>query len=112
MTEKRSEQPMITVPDLCPLHLRLFVHGAGLGPHEAWRSFVVGAQVALFQATTVDPQAHQKMGGDITKLPMLGCLGCFKPDAFGEVVEVAKSKDLGAVKALGDRWIAQAAVVE
>lgn len=103
-----SERPRITVPDLCPTHLSLFVHGAGLSPTEPWRAFVVGAQIALFQAVTVDLRAHERMGGVITNLPQIGCLACYKPDRFGEIVEVARTKDLGAIKVLGESWISEA----
>lgn len=102
--------PQITIPDLCALHLRLFVHGAGIVESEPWRAFVVAAQIALFQATTLDKTAHERMGGQIERLPDVGCLACFKPDAFGEIVEVAKAKDIGAIKQLGERWINEAAL--
>ena len=66
---------------------------------------IIAAQIALFQAATHDPKTHDRIGGLIERLPELGCLACYKPDAFGEIVEAAKTHDLGAIKALGESWL-------
>ncbi len=104
-----SEQPQITVPDMCQKHQALLCRQAGYSPRDPWRALVVMAQIALFQAMTVDDSAHERTGGEITKFETLGCFACYKPDAFGEIVEAAKSRDPGAIKALGERWVADGA---
>lgn len=95
----------ITLPELCKTHLSLFVHQARLKDSDPWRAFVIGAQIALFQAATSDPKTHERVGGLVERLSELGCLACYKPDAFGEIVEAAKTHDLGLVKALGEKWV-------
>lgn len=96
---------MINIPNMCDKHQSLLVHQAGYRESDPWRVVIIAAQIALFQAATADPQTHARVGGDLTKLADLGCLACYKPDAFGEVVEVAKSHDIGQIKALGERWV-------
>lgn len=93
---------------MCERHRSLLVHQAQYTEAEPWLALIVCAQIALFQAATCDPQTHERTGGDIAKLSAFGCLACYKPDAFGEIVEAAKSHDLGTVKALGERWVAEA----
>lgn len=100
------DQPRINLPDLCKLHQSLLVQQAGFGPDDPWRALLVVTNVVLFQGATCDPKVHEESGGDITKVAALGCMACRKPDLFGEVVEAAKSHDIGQVKALGDKWIA------
>lgn len=99
-----SKKP-IKIPELCDKHMSLLVHGAGYKPHETWRALVAVANVALFQAATVFKRTHELIGDDITQIGKIGCLACYRPDKFGELVEVAKSKDLGEIKALGEKWI-------
>lgn len=103
----RTEKPQIVMPPMCAKHQSLLVHQAGYTPDDPWRALVIASQITLFQAATCDPKTHEKIGDDITRLPELGCLACYKPDAFGEVVEAAKTKDLGKIKALGERWVAE-----
>lgn len=93
------------LPDLCPLHQRLLVTQAGYGPNDPWRSVIIATQIALFQAATADPKTYARIGGRIERLPELGCLACYKPDAFGQIVEAAKTHDLGAIKVLGESWV-------
>lgn len=97
-------EPRITLPDMCQLHQTLLVRQAGYGPADPWRSLVIGVQIALFQAVTADEATYVHIDGLVENIPKLGCLACFKPDAFGELVEAAKSHDLGAVKRLGESW--------
>lgn len=67
------------------------------------------AQIALFQAASADPTFHARLGGDVGRIDEVGCLACFKPDAFGEIVEAAKRKDdTGAIKRLGEAWVSRA----
>jgi hypothetical protein len=93
------------VPDMCQKHQSLLVHQAGYKESDPWRALVIISQVALFQAATCDDKTHKVIAGDIGRIGELGCLACYKPDAFGEVVEAAKSHELGAIKALGERWL-------
>ena len=104
-----SDQPTIMVSDMCQKHQWLLVKQAGYSEKEPWRALVIVSQIALFQAATCDDQTHRRIDGDITKIGSLGCLACYKPDAFGDVVEAAKSHDLGKIKALGERYVRAAA---
>jgi len=101
-----SDKPTIHVPDMCRMHQRLLVHQVHYRPIDPWRALIVMAQVALFQAATADPYFHERTGGDLQRIGEIGCLACFKPDAFGEIVEAAKNKDdRGAIKRLGESWV-------
>lgn len=96
----------ISVSDMCKLHQSLLVHQAQYSRDDAWRALICMAQIALFQAATVDPHFHELIGGNINRASEVGCLACFKPDAFGEIVEAAKNKrDMGAIKRLGESWV-------
>lgn len=100
-----TENPQITLPDMCDKHQSLLVHQAGYTDNDPWRALIIVSQVALFQAATCDPKTHKRLENEITNINRLGCLACYKPDAFGEVVEAAKQHDLGAIKRLGERWL-------
>lgn len=108
MTAPPSTQ--INVADMCAKHQRLLIWQAHYKPRDPWRALVIVSQVALFQATTCDPKAQARLGGDLTRFPELGCLACLKPDAFGEIVEAAKTHDLGRIKLLGEAWVHAAAL--
>lgn len=66
----------------------------------------VATQAVLFQGASCERVIWDKLGGDVTKFPSLGCLACLCPDKFSAVVEAAKTKDIGAVAKLGEKWIA------
>jgi hypothetical protein len=101
-----SDQSRVNIPNMCQMHQSLLVHQASYGPDDPWRVLIVMAQVALFQAATADPYFHERTGGDIFRTSEIGCLACFKPDAFGEIVEAAKDKNNpGAIKRLGESWL-------
>lgn len=97
--------PQITLPELCKLHQRLLVSQAGYSEKDPWRALMIATQIALFQGATADPATHERIGGLIERLPELGCLACYKPDKFGEIVEVAKTHDIGNIKKLGESWL-------
>lgn len=98
-------EPRIVLPPLCQTHRYLLVHQAGFTPSDPWRVLEIAASVALFQAASADPKVQDECDGDITAIGKLGCMACRKPDAFGEVVEAAKTHRIGAVKALGEKWV-------
>lgn len=100
-----SSDPQIMVPDVCQKHQWLLVKQAGYSESDPWRALIIASNIALFQAATCDDTTHARIGGDIRRICELGCLACYKPDAFGEVVEAAKSHDLGLIKALGEKWV-------
>lgn len=101
-------QLQIEVAQMCPTHQWLLVKQAGYSEDDVWRALIIVSQIALFQAATCDPRTRDRISGDITKIGDIGCLACYKPDAFGEIVEIAKSHDLADIKALGERWIKEA----
>lgn len=100
-----SEKPLVKIPELCREHQSMLVHEAGYAESDPWRALTIATQIALFQAVTCDPRGHAAMGGKIENVSSLGCLACRRPDSFGEIVETAKAHDLGAIKALGERWV-------
>lgn len=106
-----EKRPQIKVPEMCKKHQSLLVHQAGYSEKEPWRVLIIAAQIALFQAATGDAKTYEKIGEDITKIKSLGCLACYKPDAFGEIVEAGKTKDIGKIKELGERWVSSSASV-
>ena len=99
-----SDAP-IMMPDMCQKHQYLLVHQAGYKRTDPWQALIIMSNIALFQAATTDDRLYKKMGGDVRKITTLGCLACQKPDAFGEIVEAAKSNEVGAIKALGEKWV-------
>lgn len=95
----------IKIADLCKKHQSLLVHQAGYSQQDPWQSLIVASQIALFQAATANPRTHEKIGGDIGRITELGCLACYQPDVFGELVEVAKSMNLGKIKQFGESFL-------
>jgi hypothetical protein len=103
-----TDQPQIMVADMCQKHQWLLCQQAGFKESDPWRALVIVSQIALFQAATCDDETHKRLDGDVTRIGELGCLACYKPDAFGEVVEAATIKELGNIKALGEGWLKRA----
>jgi hypothetical protein len=103
-----EDKPTVVVPDMCQKHQSLMIHQTGFKEADPWRALVIVSQIALFQAATCDNEVHKKIDGDITRIGELGCLACYKPDAFGEIIHVAsitKTHALKYIKALGERWV-------
>lgn len=98
----------IKMPPMCQMHQYLLVHQCGYGEDDPWRALVIAAQIALFQAMTADPAIVEECGGKVEKLAEVGCHACRKPDAFGEIVEAGKTRDIGAIKRLGEAWVSAA----
>jgi hypothetical protein len=90
---------------MCRTHQHLLVSQVGIPESGPWRALIIMAQLTLFQAATADPTFHQKLSGDLGRIAEIGCLACFKPDAFGEIVEAAMSSDKGAIKRLGESYV-------
>ena len=105
-----SDNPVIQVPDMCQKHQALLLHQVGIGPEGPWRSCIIACQIALFQGTTAHPDTYARIGGDVLRIQELGCLACFRPDTFGEVVAAYQEGGIAATKALGERLIADAAL--
>lgn len=98
MTEER-----VDVPAMCMKHQSLLVHQVGVTKDGPWRSLIIMAQIALFQAATAREGTYEKLGGDITRLKQLGCLACYQPDRFGEIVAAAQKGE--SIKELGEKWV-------
>ena len=106
MTISNTEKTQIKIPDLCRNHLARLVRGARYSESDPWRALTIAAQIALFQAATADEAIQMRCGGDATEIGELGCLACLKPDAFAQIVVIArKSKDLTGIKELGESWV-------
>jgi hypothetical protein len=104
-----DDQPRITVPNMCHKHQRLLVTQLGIGPRGPWRSHIIVAQLVLLQATTAHADTYDRIGENLERIGELGCLACFRPDAFGEIVDAFQSGGLAAVKALGEKKVTDAA---
>ena len=100
--------PRIVVPEMCQKHQRLLLDQVGVGPDGPWRSTIIACQIALFQGTTAHPATYARIGSDVQKTQELGCLACFRPDTFGQVVEAFREGGIAATKALGERLVADA----
>lgn len=105
-------EPLIVIPDMCQTHQRLLLDLLGIGPDGPWRSHIVVAQIALFQATTAHSTTYERIGGDVQRVGELGCLACFRPDAFGAIVDAFQQGGLSAVKALGEGFVSAATPVQ
>lgn len=95
----------ITLPQMCNKHRHLLFVQCGYSEKDPWMALELASSIALFQAASIDKRTHEKTGGDITKVSEFGCLACYKPDSFGEIVQAGKSKDILKVKSLGERWV-------
>ena len=102
-----SDRPTIVVPDMCQKHQWLLLQQVGIGPEGPWRSAVIAAQIVLFQGTTAHQDTFAKIGGDVLRIAELGCLACYRPDTFGQVVEAFRDGGIAATKALGERLVAE-----
>lgn len=104
-----SDQTRITVPNMCQMHQRLLLDQIGIGPDGPWRSHIIAAQIALFQGTTAHPDTYARIDSDVLRIAELGCLACYRPDTFGEIVQAFQQGGIAAVKALGERLVSEAA---
>lgn len=95
----------LMMPPMCDKHQYLLCQQAGYKESDPWRALIIVSQLALFQAMTADPKIYERVHGKVECIAELGCHACCKPDAFGEIVEAAKTHDLGAIKKLGEKWV-------
>lgn len=98
------ENPVIQMPQMCNKHQSLLVQQLGLTQADPWRAHIIVAQIVLFQATTAHPSTWEKVDGKVERIPELGCLACFRPDSFGEIIEAMRTGGISAAKALGERY--------
>lgn len=99
------EPPLIQPAQMCDKHQSLLVRQAGYSQKDPWQALIIVSQLVLFQGATCDDRLFEKIGDDITRIAEIGCLACFKPDSFKEVVQAAKSHKLEDIKALGEKWL-------
>ena len=100
-----QDNPLIEPAELCKLHQSLLIHQCRFKKSDPWRALIIMTQIALFQGATADPILYEKLKGDITKISEIGCLACFKPDKFGEIVESVIKNGMSSIKALGESWV-------
>ena len=111
---ERRVRPQIAVPDMCNTHQTLLVRQCAYGPDDPWRALLISTQIALFQGATADPKVQAETDGQVENLSGLGCLACRKPDLFGALIDKVqktfpRDAHIGAIKAMGERWVADAA---
>lgn len=68
------------------------------------------ATISLFQGITRFASTWERLGGDVTRISELGCLACYRPDVFGEIIYAGEcggdaSAVFDAIKALSDGWL-------
>lgn len=107
-------RPQVALPDMCQKHQILLVRQCAYGPNDPWRTLLIATQIALFQGATADAKVRAETGGKVENLSGLGCLACRKPDLFGALIDKVqktypRGAHIGAIKALGERWVADAA---
>lgn len=100
-----KDKPLIQIPNMCKMHQSLLVNQCNFTKNDPWRSLIIMAQVSLFQAATVDDNFYQEIDGDLLKTEKIGCLACFKPNIFDEIVNVVQTKGQGAIKELGESYL-------
>ncbi len=102
-----SDDKPIMLKELCGTHQRLLVQQAKYAETDPWQALLITANLVLFQVATCKDLTALKIGDDIHRIGELGCLACYSPDAFGEIVTAAMSHDLAKIKAVGDKWVAK-----
>lgn len=102
-----DKRPAIQVPDMCQTHQRLLLQQTRLGPTDPWRAHIIVAQIVLFQGATARQETYERIGGDVTRIKELGCLACYQPDTFGEIVQAMQQRGIDAAKELGERFVAE-----
>lgn len=104
----------IHVASMCQTHRVLLVRQCEYGRDDPWRALEIATQIALFHGVTADPRTHAETGGQIEKVAGFGCLACRKPDLFGTLIDTVQKtprrEHFGAIKALGEKWVADASV--
>ena len=65
---------------------------------------------AMFQGVSTEQKIWKRVGGDVTRFSELGCLACLSPGRFDTVLNEAKKKGIGGVKALGEKWVMESAI--
>lgn len=103
-----DEHEVIEPAQLCYKHQHELVHRARYAESDPWQALMIAAQIVLFQAASCNDQFYKDIEGDITRIGELGCLACKQPKIFNEVIKAAKTKDIGKIKELGDKYIAEA----
>ena len=104
-----TEPIPVNVAPLCQPCITKLVRGAHYREQDPWQALSIVAQIALFQASTADPKTYERIDSDPARFAELGCLGCYKPRELEIIIEVAKTRDLGAIKRLGEKWVLEAA---
>lgn len=97
--------PQVQLKPMCDKHRKLLVTQANYKQTDNWIALEICTAIALFQAATADAKTYDRIDRKIENIGQLGCLACYKPDVFGEIVEAAKTKELGKIKAIGEAHI-------
>lgn len=98
----------VEVPQFCDRHQAKLVHAAGFKPEDPWRALLIIGTLVMFQGASCHRRIWEKVEGDVARVKELGCLACKLPGLFETLARTAKSKDPGAIKELGERWIREA----
>lgn len=94
----------LDIPVMCGYHQSLLIHHARYKVTDPWKILIIATNTALLHAAMNDPRTFKVTRGDLLKIKNLPCLACFKTDAFYRIIDVAKSRDIGKIKELGESW--------
>lgn len=97
----------IKIQPLCKNHRSELLRKAKYRPTDPWRALEICAGIAMFQGATATPTVWKKLDGDVYGIEKLGCLACRLPAKWAELLRVAKSRDLGEIKKLGELWLSK-----
>lgn len=86
------------IPTLCERHRAELVHGLAIPESGPWQTAIIVASILLFQASTADDRVWQRCtllengdrdANDLSLvLAEIGCLACFKPESFGQLLGI------------------------
>lgn len=100
-----NDNKRIDCPPMCERHRSELIHGAKFKMGDPWMALEVVSQLALVQATLADKKYLIKYSNDPMGINRVGCLACFSPKIFKEIIDVAKkTRDIGEVKKIGERF--------
>lgn len=102
--EKRPVRPN----PMCGQCRSNLIHGAKFRQTDPWMALEVATLLTLLNLALDEKNFHIKYGNDVYGVEKIPCLGCFIPEHFKNIIQVAKqTRKIEAVKAYGDKIISK-----
>lgn len=102
--EKRPVRPN----PMCGQCRSNLIHGAKFKQKDPWVALEVTTLLTLLTISLDDKKFLIKYGNDVYGVEKIPCLGCFLPNHFKNIIQIAKqTRKIEAVKAYGDKLINQ-----